>query len=171
MIRILALALAMGIGSIGCQQINKVPGPDGGGSGGGLGYGQGEIDDAIWDPVNANPDYFASETVYFDFDSASVKASEQSKVDTVAGFLTSNPGSAVSVEGHCDERGTEEYNLALGERRAQAVREYLINSGVSPAAVRTLSFGEARPAVDAQNESAYAQNRRGEFVLYRPVAQ
>lgn len=160
----------MGLGSIGCQQINKVPGPDGDGMGT-LGYEQGNIDDSIWDPINANPDYFASETVYFDFDSAAVKTSEASKIDTVSGFLTSNPGSAVSIEGHCDERGTEEYNLALGERRAQAVREYLINSGVSPNAVRTLSFGEARPAVDAQTESAYAQNRRGEFVLYRPVAQ
>lgn len=171
--RVIALALAMGIGSIGCQQVRHMPGGADGGSGGVGGTGaweQPDITDAIWNPTNADPSFFASDTVYFDFDRATVKDSERSKVDRVARFLQDNRGAAVSIEGHCDERGTEEYNLALGERRAQSIRNYLIDSGVSPDQARTLSYGEARPAVDAQTEEAYAQNRRGEFVLYRPLA-
>ena len=169
--RVIALALAMGIGSIGCQQVRHMPG---GGSGDGTdgagGWTQPDISDAIWNSQNADPSFFASDTVYFDFDRATVKDSERSKVDRVARFLQDNRGAAVSIEGHCDERGTEEYNLALGERRAQSIRNYLIDSGVSPRQARTLSYGEARPAVDAQTDAAFAQNRRGEFVLYRPLA-
>lgn len=160
----------MGIGSIGCQQVRHMPGGgDGTGTGGTGDWEQPNISDAIWNPSNADPSFFASDTVYFDFDRATVKDSERPKVDRVAKFLQDNRGAAVSIEGHCDERGTEEYNMALGERRSQAIRNYLIDSGVSPNQARTLSYGEARPAVDAQNEQAYAQNRRGEFVLYRPL--
>jgi peptidoglycan-associated lipoprotein len=75
---------------------------------------------------------------------------------------------ALLVEGHCDERGTEEYNRSLGERRALALREALASQGVSPMRVTTRSFGEDRPAVPGNNESAYRQNRRGEFVVLTP---
>jgi peptidoglycan-associated lipoprotein len=107
-------------------------------------------------------------TVYFDFDKAAVRKSEQVKVAAVAEYMKSNPGYKLQVEGHCDERGTEGYNLALGERRALSVRETLLNMGVSPANVTTVSFGEARPADPAQNDAAYAKNRRAEFVVILP---
>lgn len=106
--------------------------------------------------------------VYFDFDKAAVRKGEQVKVVAVAEYLRANPGSKLQVEGHCDERGTEGYNLALGERRALSVREALLNLGVSAANVTTVSFGEARPADPSQNDAAYAKNRRAEFVVILP---
>ena len=86
----------------------------------------------------------------------------------VADHLKSNPTRKVKVEGHADERGTEGYNLALGERRALSVRDYLINLGISPDRVGTTSFGEFDPAELGQNEAAWAANRRAEFVLLLP---
>lgn len=106
-----------------------------------------------------------TETVYFDYDSSTIKPSEKSKIETVAGYLKSHSSAAVKVEGNCDERGTEEYNRALGERRALAIREYLINSGITPATVDTVSYGEDKPAVQGNNEAAWKKNRRGEFVV------
>ena len=106
-----------------------------------------------------------TETVYFDYDSSTINASEKSKIETVAGYLKSHSSAAVKVEGNCDERGTEEYNRALGERRALAIREYLINSGITPATVDTVSYGEDKPAVQDHNEAAWKKNRRGEFVV------
>lgn len=106
-----------------------------------------------------------TETVYFDYDSSTIKASEKSKIETVAGYLKSHSSAAVKVEGNCDERGTEEYNRALGERRALAIREYLINSGITPATVDTVSYGEDKPAVQGNNDAAWQKNRRGEFVV------
>lgn len=111
---------------------------------------------------------FAANTVLFDFDSSIIKSSEKSKIASVAAHLVSNPNAAVEVEGHCDERGTEEYNRSLGERRALAVREELASLGIDPKRVHTISFGEDRPAVDGHNEDAWARNRRGEFVLLTP---
>lgn len=109
-----------------------------------------------------------SETVYFDFDSSVVKTSEMAKVRRVVSYLQANPGVGVEVEGHCDERGTEEYNRALGDRRALSVREAVALEGIDPRRVFTISYGEDRPAVSGQSESAYSQNRRGEFVVLRP---
>src|SRR5579859_3257940 len=89
-----------------------------------------------------HPDQFQADTVYFDFDSAVVKPSEQSKLSAVADYLKSNGSDAVRIEGHCDERGTEEYNRSLGERRALALREALAGAGVDPSRVDTVSFGK-----------------------------
>jgi peptidoglycan-associated lipoprotein len=111
---------------------------------------------------------FANNVVLFDFDSAVVKESERGKVTGVADYLRSNPRAAVEVEGHCDERGTEEYNRSLGERRALAIREELALQGIDPRRVYTISYGEDRPAVDGHDEYAYSRNRRGEFVLLNP---
>lgn len=111
---------------------------------------------------------FKSETIHFDFDKAIVKAEDQGKVQTVAAFLKSNPTHDVIVEGHCDERGTENYNLSLGDRRALAVREALIAAGAPAERVHTISYGESRPADPAKNDAAYAKNRRGEFVVVLP---
>jgi peptidoglycan-associated lipoprotein len=111
---------------------------------------------------------FKANTVYFDFDSAVVKKSEHSKIDKVASALKAQPTACVEIEGHCDERGTEEYNRALGERRALAVRDYLIQSGLAGDRIFTISYGEDKPAVPGHNEAAWAKNRRAEFILLLP---
>lgn len=111
---------------------------------------------------------FAADTVYFDFDSAAIKSSESDKISAVASYLASNPGKAVKVEGHCDERGTEEYNRSLGERRALAIREELVRLGVSADRVDTISYGKDRPVDPGHNEAAWAKNRRGVFILLSP---
>ncbi|HRT08343.1 MAG TPA: OmpA family protein [Candidatus Paceibacterota bacterium] len=111
---------------------------------------------------------FKQDTVYFDFDSSAIKSGEKSKIASVADYLKGNTKAAVRVEGHCDERGTEEYNRALGERRALAIREELVRLGIDPTRVDTLSYGEDRPAVQGHDESAWRLNRRGEFILLTP---
>lgn len=114
-------------------------------------------------------DIFKANTVYFDFDRATIRAAERPNLEAVANHLKAQPATALMIEGHCDERGTEGYNLALGDRRALAAREFLINSGISAERIQTISFGEARPAVNEQNDAAYAKNRRAEFVLVLPA--
>lgn len=108
---------------------------------------------------------FNADTVHFDYDSSNIKESDKSKVALVADYMKGHAGDAVEIEGHCDERGTEEYNRSLGERRALALREELVRLGIEPGRIDTLSFGEDRPVDTAHNEAAYKQNRRGEFVL------
>jgi peptidoglycan-associated lipoprotein len=115
-----------------------------------------------------NAEQFKSDTVYFDFDSSVVKDSEKSKLAAVADYLKSNAGDAVKIAGHCDERGTEEYNRALGERRALALREALAGLGVDATRIDTISFGKDRPADPGHEESAWSKNRRGEFILLTP---
>jgi peptidoglycan-associated lipoprotein len=111
---------------------------------------------------------FKSDTVHFDYDSSSVKSQEKSKVSAVADYLKANMMDAVEIEGHCDERGTEEYNRSLGERRALALREALVSLGVSADRIDTISYGKDRPADPGHDESAWKQNRRGEFLLETP---
>jgi peptidoglycan-associated lipoprotein len=112
---------------------------------------------------------FKPYTVYFDFDRSVVKSSEASKVDAVAsGFKNCDPNSDLLIEGHCDERGTPEYNRALGERRAFALREYLIKAGINPERIHTVSFGKDQPAALGHDDASYSKNRRGEFVYVLP---
>ena len=94
-----------------------------------------------------------------------LKASEKPKVAAVADYLKANAGKAVRVEGNCDERGTEEYNRSLGERRALAVREELIRLGIDPTEVDTISYGKDRPVDPGHDESAWKQNRRDDFIV------
>ncbi len=109
-----------------------------------------------------------AQTVYFDLDSSAVKPSEKSKVDGVADYLKTQPTFKVEIEGHCDERGTEGYNLSLGERRALSIREYLISVGVAGDRINTVTFGESKPALLGHDEAAWSKNRRGEFLLLKP---
>ncbi len=111
---------------------------------------------------------FKSDTVYFDYDKATLKQGEVSKVERVAGGIKGLAGKALRIEGHCDERGTEEYNRSLGERRAMAVRESLMRAGVDPSLIDTISYGEDRPADPGHNEAAWSKNRRGEFIVIEP---
>jgi peptidoglycan-associated lipoprotein len=120
------------------------------------------------DEMRRDEGFFKANTVYFDFDRSTIRSSERSKIEGVASHLKANPTHKIKVEGHCDERGTEGYNLALGERRAHAVREYLINLGIALDRVVTITYGEMRPAELGHNESAWAKNRRAEFMLYTP---
>ncbi len=103
-------------------------------------------------------------TVYFDFDRAEVRADARSTLKSNASTIKNNSSwGTVTVEGHTDERGSEEYNLALGDRRASAVRRYLVDLGVRSSRLHTVTFGEAKPAVRGHNESAWRYNRRSDF--------
>ena len=113
-------------------------------------------------------DALAAQTVYFEVDRSEIHPDDLGKVEAVAGILAQDAQNKVLIEGHCDERGTEEYNRALGERRALSVRDALSGVGVSADRVRTMSFGEDRPADPGLNDAAYSRNRRGEFVLLKP---
>lgn len=101
--------------------------------------------------------------IYFEFDSSEVRPQDQDLVSRHAMQLGNNPGARVRLEGHADERGSREYNIGLGERRAQAVRQMLMIQGVSADQISTVSFGEERPVAFGGSESDYAQNRRVEF--------
>ena len=105
--------------------------------------------------------------VHFAYDSFVLPPQEVSKIDDVAKFLVENPDRVVNVDGHCDERGSNEYNLSLGEQRAQSVRTYLIATGVDASRIQTRSFGKEKPLDPGHNEAAWAKNRRGEFVVYK----
>jgi peptidoglycan-associated lipoprotein len=102
--------------------------------------------------------------VYFDFDSATIRPDSRPVIDANARYLVEHSNAAIILEGHTDERGTREYNIGLGERRAEAVRRLMIAYGVAPQQLRTLSYGEERPAMAGQTEDSYSQNRRVEIV-------
>jgi peptidoglycan-associated lipoprotein len=183
---VLALGLILTLSASGCKHKHPeiTPLPKGGLAGeaagpgpGGTVPGPGAGDSANSGGIpqgNGHPGWsedakiFKSDTVYFDFDSSSVKPAEKSKVSAVADYLKSNAANAVRVEGHCDERGTEEYNRSLGERRALALREELVTLGIEPGRVDTISYGKDRPAETGHDEAAWKKNRRGEFILLTP---
>lgn len=102
--------------------------------------------------------------VYFDFDQAGIRSDMVEIMIRNADYLLSVPGARVTVEGNCDERGTNEYNLALAERRAINAQQYLINMGVDPLRLRTVSYGEEKPLFNGQDEESYSLNRRVDFV-------
>jgi peptidoglycan-associated lipoprotein len=104
--------------------------------------------------------------VYFDYDSSEIRADAQSNLKKFADFSKANDVKGVTIEGHADERGTREYNLALGDRRAVSVKKYLVGLGLSPDQVTTISYGKERPAVEGHDEAAWAKNRRGVIVLH-----
>jgi len=106
-----------------------------------------------------------AESIYFDFDRSFIKPEYRPILDTKAEFLKDNPEYSLRIEGNCDERGTNEYNLALGERRADSVKNYLVSLGVSPDNIETISYGEERPLAVGHNEDSWAQNRRDDFVI------
>ena len=105
--------------------------------------------------------------VYFGFDSTVVPQGELGKIDAVAQHLTAKTDRVVVIEGNCDERGSAEYNMSLGENRAIIIRNYLVQSGIAADRIQTRSYGAEKPAVDGHDESAYAKNRRGEFAIFQ----
>ena len=126
------------------------------------------LPDLILENFNQNREALASHIIHFDFDSALVKSGDQGNISAVAAYLGSNTGVALLVEGHCDERGTEEYNRSLGSKRASNAREALIAAGADANRITTATFGEDKPKVTGHDESAYSQNRRGEFIVLTP---
>ncbi len=145
------------------------------------GAGRGGDHDDIFDPMNLDGTYALGprgdfgqpitdvqfQNVSFGYDSFQIPPAERRKIETVADYLLANPGTTVLIDGHCDERGSREYNLSLGEHRALAVRAVLISLGVSGDRIHTRSFGSEQPLDPRSNEEAWARNRRGEFSLFR----
>jgi peptidoglycan-associated lipoprotein len=193
---LLVIALALTFASTGCRKrptnVTNIPGTSGKVGGGGTPvpipettgtrvtpepppFGNPPPGGGIQSDKWSNPDNFnedraslAAHTVYFDFDSSVVKGSERSNVEAAAAYLKANPNVGLRIEGNCDERGTEEYNRALGERRALAARELIVASGVEADRVVTVSYGKDKPADSGHNEAAWAKNRRDVFVVLIP---
>lgn len=105
--------------------------------------------------------------VYFGFDASSLAPGEMTKIETVAEHLQAKPNRVVIIEGNCDERGSNEYNLSLGDLRAISIRKYLESLGIEPNRIQTKSYGEEKPAVAGQGEAAWSKNRRGEFAIFQ----
>ena len=104
-------------------------------------------------------------TVYFDYDDSALRPDAKDGLRRNAEFLRSNPSNKAELQGNCDERGTEEYNLALGKRRAESAKQYLVDLGISAQRLSTVSFGEESPASPGEGEAAWAKNRRVDFNL------
>lgn len=165
----LSLAFVAGCSSTGGTQDGSSAGTAGSGSGTGAGgagtsgYGSGQAsgsglgEGAGQASSSRIPD---ARTIYFAFDSDTIRPEFESVLEAHARFLSDNAGTSIILQGHTDERGTREYNLALGERRANAVKRYLDVQGVSPSQLEVVSYGEERAAVRGHTEEAYAENRR-----------
>ncbi len=107
---------------------------------------------------------FLTQDIYFDFDSFSILPEAQEILSDKAEWLQDNSDATVTIEGHCDERGTIEYNLALGDRRAESAKAYLVNLGIAESRLNTISYGEERPLDPSNNENAWGKNRRAHFL-------
>jgi peptidoglycan-associated lipoprotein len=122
-------------------------------------------EEAAMRKITAARNLFMNEDIYFDFDRSDLKPETQEILKGKAEWLRNNFGESVIIEGHCDERGTNEYNLALGDRRAQSAKNFLKDLGIAESRLTTISYGEERPADPRQNEDAWSKNRRAHFVL------
>jgi len=127
---------------------------------------------AEWQPeatedavVYRAPSVVMQEDIYFDFDKSTLTPAAQDNLLRKAEWLRENSDATATIEGHCDERGTNEYNLALGDRRAESAKAFLIDLGIDPARLTTISYGEERPVDPRHNEEAWAKNRRDHFVV------
>jgi len=184
LVYLLVVALAFTGGVTGCTKkprpTTPLPNPSGSGVGSDATDRTGTFDpNAETGGVPMNPDLanldnfnqdratLAAHTVHFSYDSAAIRSGEMTHVEAVASHLKSS-GASLLIEGHCDERGTEEYNRALGERRALALRNELIKLGADGGKIVTRSFGKDRRIDTSESESGHAKNRRGEFVVLTP---
>ena len=185
----LVLALAAALVTTGCKHkpvgLTKLPGenpPQVGepGTGGTIGSGAAVSPEAgqpgggplasaeEFDNMLADRAALAAYTVHFAYDSSVIRSTEKPNLAQVAQALSADPGTKLLIEGNCDERGTEEYNRSLGERRALAAREALAKLGVDPMRIETRSFGKDKPVDPGHDESAWSKNRRDDFVLLHP---
>ena len=122
-------------------------------------------EEAAMRKITAARNLFMNEDIYFDFDRSDLKPETQEILKGKAEWLRNNSGESVIIEGHCDERGTNDYNLALGDRRAQSAKNFLNDLGIAKSRLITISYGEERPADPRHNETAWSKNRRAHFVL------
>ena len=136
---------------------------------GGMTGGEGMAEPAEFqgDPLDDPNSLLAKRVVYFDFDKSDIKGDFRDVIQAHAEYLASHPDVSVTLEGHADERGTREYNIALGERRANAVQKMLTLQGASASQIRVVSYGEERPAALGHDEDAWSLNRRAEFIYQR----
>jgi peptidoglycan-associated lipoprotein len=134
---------------------------EGAGGAGGMGGKMGAAKPGTQEDLVVN----VGDRVFFDFNESDLKPEARATLDRQAAWLKKYPSVNATIEGHCDERGTREYNLALGERRATAVKNYLVADGVGADRLKTISYGKERPAVLGSNEAAWAQNRRAVTVV------
>lgn len=150
------------MGLVACSSTATPPAPSRATGGADLNPESGTTRNATTRTTDRRPQSLA--TVYFDYDDARLREDARGGLRQNAEFLQSSPDVVVELQGHCDERGTEEYNFALGKRRAESAKQYLEDLGIAPTRMSTVSFGEERPAVPGRNEAAWARNRRVEFV-------
>lgn len=173
------LCVVMGLGVTACSK--KVVAPESGTFPTGAGASDSEIDESTFGREGAleeeglgadalgtgrgvmTRERFVNEDIFFEFDSSILTAEAQEILKEKADWLRQNPNLNVMIEGHCDSRGTNEYNIALGERRAEGVKNYMMSLGVSGGRMRTISYGEERPLVRGEGEAAWAKNRRAHF--------
>jgi peptidoglycan-associated lipoprotein len=158
-----AAAPGGGTGSTGAEPAQVAPG-------GGTGGGAGSTTPSTAQPgARPSPKEFVSisdlKDVFFEFDKYDIRPPDAKVLDANATWLKSNPNHLVLIEGHCDERGTNEYNLALGERRAKSAMNYLVSQGVQASRITIISYGEERPSCTQKTEECWAKNRRAHFLV------
>ena len=161
---VLGLALVATAGCTKKRPVDIPPGPGvDQGAGNGMDNGSGE------EGTNALNEQFKREvqsnTIHFSYDQYDIDPEARAILDSQARWLAAHPNSRVTIEGHCDERGTREYNLALGDRRANAAKNYLAARGISPSQINTISYGKERPAALGSDEGSWAQNRRAVTIV------
>ncbi|HEX4647511.1 MAG TPA: peptidoglycan-associated lipoprotein Pal [Steroidobacteraceae bacterium] len=167
---IIVLVIAGVLGLSGCAGNKPKPAPTApsestqGAQGAGAGSAGATAASADEEAAGPSAGLLATRLVYFDFDSAEIKGAGTDVVAAHAKYLAAHPATRVRLEGHTDERGSREYNIGLGERRAQSVRRALLLQGASDVQISTVSYGEERPAVPGHDEAAWAKNRRVEIV-------
>ena len=167
---LLTLFLSLVVVTTGCRKSSSAgagAGADGtyDSSGQAGGDGSGDAAGSGADSAAASAAASSLTPIFFNFDQSTLNSTARQTLAAHYEVMRGLGSSKFVVEGHCDNRGTEEYNLALGEQRARAIRDYLVNLGLASSKLSIISYGEERPAVSGENESAWAQNRRGEFVL------
>lgn len=174
------LVILVLIGGVSACHKKSLPAQPGMGSGSSFGQGMGPsgggLDDAKWRELGITSEAekrefldkaanFENQDVYFDYDAYTLSEPAKRILDEKIAFVKRYPKVKVTIEGHCDERGTTEYNLALGERRATSALQYMTNSGLSQGNLTTVSYGKERPIATGHDEASYAKNRRDHFAL------
>ena len=157
------VVLVFGLSLTGCSKKASETAQQGGAEGAGATESLETADSGIMEGRTSGP----MVPVYFEFDSSKITGEQVQRIETNADFLKKNPQIKIRIEGNCDPRGTQEYNLALGERRAQSAKSYLMNLGVNAERLSTVSFGEEKLLLFGHDEISWAQNRRDDFVIVK----
>jgi peptidoglycan-associated lipoprotein len=172
--RSILAAAAVALALAGCARAPIDTGAGYGGAGADLGYSGGGAGAGLGVGGAAGagtlPGSSISDRVFFATDQSTLSAAAIGTIDEQVGWLTANPGLPILIEGHADERGTEQYNLQLGARRASAVRDYMVSRGIPDARITTTTFGRARPVATCADDSCWSQNRRAVTVVSGPGA-